>query len=86
METALSVALVGLVAILATSSLGGGVSATVNKVTRVLNPSLLANPEVLADEAELSLITGQIPSQSKTGAVQKDNNPGRRPQKPSRGL
>ena len=56
-ETAVSVALVGMIAIVAVRSLGVGLRGSVNNLTHTLNPSLLEAPELTLDAPPLEFIT-----------------------------
>jgi hypothetical protein len=68
-ETALSVALVGMIAIIAVRSLGVGLRGSVNNLTHTLNPSLLEAPQLTIDAAPLELITTKGPFNSKPALV-----------------
>ena len=56
-ETAVSVALVGMIAIIAVRSLGVGLRGSVNNLTHTLNPSLLEAPQLTLEAAPLEIIT-----------------------------
>lgn len=71
-EMSLSVALVGLITIIAVRSLGVELRGNVNKLTGTLNPSLLDAPQLTLEASPLELITSTGPINSKPAGVAKE--------------
>lgn len=80
-ETAVSVALVGMIAIVAVRSLGVGLRGSVNNLTHTLNPSLLEAPQITLDAPPLEMITTTGSFNSKPAII--PNNPPPKEAKPS---
>jgi hypothetical protein len=79
-ETAVSVAIVGMVAIIAVRSLGVGLRGSVNNLTHTLNPSLLEVPQITVQPRPLELITSSLPFTSKPAITDS------KPESPSGGV